>query len=109
MADYTHEYSNFPTTIYTLHNFLDLKDAPLNVASVVSDIKNLILQGSYNQAALKLEENKNILSQYLIDATFINTLDEELRNLEIYAKTKKQALYYTTEVPEGVSGDIWIG
>ena len=109
MADYTHEYSNFPTNIYTLHNFLDLKDAPTSVSMVVSEIKELILQGSYNQAALKLEENKNILSQYMIDATFINTLDEELRNLEIYTKTKKQALYYSTEEPEGVSGDIWIG
>ncbi len=109
MADYTHEYSNFPDTLYTLHNFLDLKDAPVNVASIVYEIKNLILMESYNQAALKLEENKNLLSQYFIDATFINTLDEELRNLEIYSKSKKQALYYTPEEPEGVSGDVWIG
>ena len=43
MADYTHEYSNFPETLYTLHNFLDLKDAPANVASIVYEIKERIV------------------------------------------------------------------
>ena len=95
MASMTHEYSRFPETLYSLHNFLDLKDAPTSVANVVTQIKNFILEKKYNQAAQLLEDNKNILAQYIIDAEYINSLDEELRNLEIYTKSKKQALYYT--------------
>lgn len=108
MASYTHEYSNFPNTVYTVRNFLDLKDAPTNVADVVTQIKDYIVKKNYSAAASALEENKNVLAQYMVDAAYINRLDEELRNLEIYTRTKKQALYYQTEKPDGVAGDVWI-
>lgn len=108
MAEYTHEYSDFPNTLYSLHNFLDLKDAPSNVANVVERIKNYTLNGQYSQAALLLEENKQALAQYLLDARYVNALDEELRNLEIYTKAKKQALYYSDSKPDAVIGDVWI-
>jgi len=107
-VDYTHEYSDFPNTVYSKHNFLDLKDAPSSVASIVTDIKTHIVNKRFAQAASLLEENKNILAQYMIDAKYFNTLDEELRNLEIYTKEKKQGLYYQTTKPAGVTGDVWI-
>lgn len=108
MASYTHEYSDFPNVMYSVHNFLDLKDAPSTVVTTVTTIKNYILNKNYAQAATLLEEQKSTLSKYMVDATYINTLDEELRNLEIYTKSKKQALYYQDTKPAGVSGDVWI-
>ena len=108
MASYTHEYSDFPNTVYSVHNFLDLKDAPVSIASVITQIKTYIVNKNYTAAATLLDEYKNQLSQYMIDAKYINTLDEELRNLEIYTKSQKQALYYQNEKPDGVAGDVWI-
>lgn len=109
MARYTNEYSNFPTTTYTRRNFSDLKDAPASVVTLVEQIKALMRGRDYTGAAAILEDNKSSLKKYLLDATYINTLDEELRNLEIYCKTKKQSIYYTTSEPDGVTGDVWLG
>lgn len=108
MASYTHEYSDFPNAVYSVHNFLDLKDAPTSVATIVTQIKTHIVNKQFAQAAALLEDNKNILAQYMVDAKYINTLDEELHNLEIYTKSKKQAIYYTENKPDGVAGDVWI-
>ncbi len=108
MASYTHEYSSFPTGLYTVNNFLDLKDAPNDVATLVMQIKDYILNGNFTMASSVLEENKDTLKRYIIDATYINKLDEELRNLEIYTRTKKQGLYYQASEPDCVLGDVWI-
>lgn len=108
MASYTHEYSNFPNSLYTVNNFLDLKAAPTNVVSIVAQIKSYLLNGNYAQAASVLAANQAILKRYIVDATYINKLDEELRNLEIYTRTKKQGLYYQTSEPDCVQGDVWI-
>lgn len=108
MASYTHEYSDFPNTLYAVRNFLDLKDAPVNVAEVVTQIKNYIVEKNFSAAATVLSNYKDTLAQYMVDAEYINKLDEELRNLEIYTRTKKQALYYQNDKPDGVAGDIWI-
>lgn len=108
MGTYTHEYSEFPNRMYSVHNFLDLKDAPQNVLDVVMQIKTHILNNEYSAAAELLNQYKSMLASYMVDATYLNTIDEELRNLEIYTKTKKQSLYYQEEKPAGVVGDIWI-
>lgn len=108
MASYTHEYSSFPTNLYTVNNFLDLKDAPSNVVALVQQIKDYLLNGNYNQASSVLASNKSTLKRYIVDAQYINKLDEELRNLEIYTRTKKQGLYYQTSKPDCVAGDVWI-
>lgn len=106
---YTSEYSKFPTQLYSKHNFSDMKDAPSSVVTLVENIKTYMKAKNYAQAAQILQDNKSALSKYLIDSTYINTLDEELRNLEIYCKIKKQSIYYTTTEPDGVNGDVWIG
>lgn len=108
MAAITHEYSDFPNSLYSLHNFRDLREAPASVAATISQIKSLLLNGNYNAAAVLLEENRNAVGQYMIDATFINHIEEEVRNIEIFARSKVQSLYYQTEEPEGVDGDVWI-
>ena len=109
MAKYTSEYSKFPTNLYTKRNFSDMKDAPSSVVTLVEQIKSYMRAKDYTSAAQILDDNKSALKKYLIDATYINTLDEELRNLEIYCKVKKQSIYYTTSEPDGVTGDVWIG
>lgn len=108
MAEMTHEYSNFPETLYSVHNFFDLDDAPINVASTIVQIKNLILNQNYQAASQLLWENKDVLSKYMIDARFINALEEEIRNLEIYTQTRVQGLFYQEREPDGVAGDVWI-
>ena len=108
MAEITHEYSNFPNQIFVRNNFLDLKDAPASVVYTVTQIKSLIANGNYSAAAKALDDNKNVLAQYMIDAKYINHMEEEIRNLEIYTKSKIQGLYYQLEEPDGVTGDVWI-
>ena len=108
MASYSHEYSNFPEQLYIRKKFLDLKDAPNNVATIITQIKNLMVNQNYQAAYEQLFENQNVLSQYMIDARYVNALEEELRNLEIYTRKKIQGLYYQEREPEGVTGDVWI-
>ena len=109
MASYTHEYSDFPNRLYSVNNFLDLKDAPSSVVDTVTSIKEYIAKGNYSQASALLERSKDVLASYLIDARYINTLDEELRNLEIFTRSSKQALFYQNDEPDGVLGDVWLG
>ena len=108
MADYTHEYSAFPDVFYSVNNFLDLKDATANVVSLVMSIKDALANGNYMYASTILTNNAAVLKKYIIDAEYINRLDEELRNLEIYTKGKKQGLYYQATEPNCVQGDVWI-
>lgn len=109
MAHYTYEYSNFPSNVYARHSFRDLKDAPTSVVTLVEQIKGYMRDGDYTNAALILQANQVALAPYLIDAEYVNRLDEELRNLEIYCKQKKQSYYYSDEEPNGVLGDVWVG
>ena len=108
MAQYTNEYSRFPETLYQLHNFLDLKDAPDSINALVNQIKRLNMSGDYAAASAMLYDSRTVLAPYFIDADVVNGLEEELRNLEIYAKTQKQTLWYQSTEPIGVNGDVWI-
>ncbi len=105
---YTHEYSAFPYSLYTVNQFLDLKDAPANVVALVEDIKDALANGAYSRASTLLTNNATVLKRYIVDAQYINKLDEELRNLEIYTRAKKQGLYYQSTHPSCVQGDVWI-
>ena len=94
---------------------------PVSISSALSDriavpsfspftrqIVPQLPQDFTSATASLLEDNKNVLAQYMVDAAYINKLDEELRNLEIYTKSKKQAVYYQSDKPDGVTGDVWI-
>jgi hypothetical protein len=108
MAEYTHEYSQFPSQILELHNFKDVDDS---VASLVNQIKNLQSAGNYAKASELVEANADTLKPYVLSMEYLNMIDEELRNVEIYAKSKKQSVYYQESEPtENVSQyDVWIG
>lgn len=108
MSSYTNEYSNFPDEILTRHEFLDADDS---IASIIEQIKTLKAAGSYSQAATYIENHKDELGQYVLGNEYLNTIDEETRNVEIYAKAKKQQIYYTDSEPDDdpYIGDVWLG
>ncbi len=106
MAYYTHEYSKFPYKIMELHKF---KDADDSIASIVNQIKILQSQGKYDKANEVIQSMKETLGQYCFGSDYINWLDEEMRNLEIYARSQ-QSIYYCEEIPEYANVfDVWIG
>lgn len=108
MTAMTHEYSDFPNRVYALHNFENVASAPNDVIQIITNIKSLVAEGSFSAAVALLENNKSILSPYWIDAEIINAIEEEIRNLEIYAKSQKQAYYYQDDEPDAIEGDVWI-
>ena len=81
MADYTHEFSNFPDEILTRHNFKDVDDS---VASIVNQIKELQANGEYDRAAQYIDMNKDTLGPYVLGSEYLNTIDEETRNGETF-------------------------
>lgn len=109
MAIMTHEFSHFPERIYDLHNFLNVANAPSNTIDIIVQIKSYVASGYYSEAEKLLEDNKKTLEQYWVDADTFNAIEEEIRNLEIYAKSTHQAYYYQDDMPDAVKGDVWIG
>lgn len=106
MAEFTHEYSQFPNKVMEVRNFRDADDT---IASVINQIKSLQSQGLYNQAQRIVEQNKDVLGSYIVDTEYLNTLDEETRNLQIYSKMVQQSIYIQDEEPEAMLNDVWIG
>jgi hypothetical protein len=106
MASYTNEYSRFPDKIMERHYF---KDVDNSISSLVNQVKTLQSQGKYDKVNEILKNNTANLSQYILSAEYINAIDEEIRNLQIYAKNKKQSIFLTDDEPEdAVLGDVWI-
>ncbi len=101
--------TSFPSTMYSARNFKDLKDAPDSVVEIVNQIRTHLAQGEYTQASDLLETNKTTLSRYLVDAEYVNKLNEEIRSVETYVKDNKTGLFYSEEEPDAMVGDIWIG
>lgn len=91
----------------TRHSFEDADDT---IASIINQIKTLQEEGEYSKAAAYIEANKSTLGQYVLGAEYLNTIDEETRNIEIYAMAKKQQIYYQDDEPDGYSSiqDVWL-
>ncbi len=107
LASYTNEYSRLPEQIMERHYFKDIDNT---IADLINQIKTLQAQGQYDRVNAIIKENKENLAQYVIGSDYINAIDEEIRNLEIYAKSKKQSIYYEESEPEyAVHSDVWIG
>lgn len=108
MATMTHEFSRFPEQTYALHNFLNVVNAPDSTLDIIVKIKSYVASGLYSEAETLLEDNKETLAQYWVDADVINAIEEEIRNLEIYTRSTHQAYYYQDEEPDATEGDVWI-
>lgn len=106
MAGMTHEYSKFPEQVMELHNF---KDADDSIASIINQIKNLQSQGLYDQAQRIVEQNGDTLKRYVLSTEYLNAIDEETRNVQIYAKTVSQSIFIQNDEPEALLNDVWIG
>ena len=106
--NYTNEYSKLPFEIMERHYFKDVDDS---VAPLIEKIKYLQSEGKYNKVN-EIIKNRPDLAQYCFGSDYINAIDEETRNLEIYAKSKKQSIYYQSEEPsDDISdiSDVWVG
>ena len=94
MAVYSDEFSNFPSQEITRHNFKNVDD---NIASIINQINQLRSLGLYNQASRVIENNKDILGQYIVDANTFRTWEEEIYNAQIYAKKQKQIIFFDSD------------
>lgn len=107
MATYTNQYSNFPNELYSLHEF---KDADNTVSADINIIKNYMKSGNYRAAQEYMATHKSTLEKYTLSAEIINMIEEELRNIEIYAWSKKQAVFFMDDAPPNAEiNDVWIG
>ena len=106
MAVYENEFSNFPAKMITKHNFKNIDDS---IASLINQINRLRSQGLYSQAARIIQNNRTVLSQYIIDAATFRTWEEEIYNTQKYAKKNQQIVFIVDEEPDCFEEDIWIG
>lgn len=108
MSKYQNEYSNFPSKKIIKHNFLDVTD---EVASIINQINTLRSHGQYVQASQLLQTNKDILSQYIVDAEIFRTWEDEIYNAQKYAKQVQQSIYFeeNEDDVDALEGDVWIG
>ena len=105
-STYETEFSNFPYQKITLHNFKNVDD---KIASVINEVNNLRVQGLYNQAQRILDNNKDVLGQYIFDMETLRTIEEEIFNTQRYAKQQQQSVYFEEEEPDCIEGDVWVG
>lgn len=106
MAGFSNEFSNFPSQKITRHNYKNIDD---NISSVINQINSLRSQGLYNQASRIIENNKDVLSQYVVDAINFRTWEEEIYNAQTYAKQVQQSVIFDKNEPDCMVGDVWIG
>lgn len=108
MPRYTHEFAQFPNKLLTPHNYKDVTD---EIVADIIKIKNYISSGDYASALNYLNEDPS-LRQYLMTAEDMNFIDEETRNVEIYAKNVQQQIFYNDPEDDVLTvcseGDIWI-
>jgi len=105
MAEYTHEYSNFPTELITMKEYKDIND---EIASVVAQIEAAKASGDY-ATAVELINSHPELGDYNFSASDVNRMIEEIRNTQIYATQITKAITYGDDNFAGDVGDIWIG
>lgn len=107
MAQYEKEFTNFPQKLITLHNYKNVDDS---IAVLINQINTFRSQGLYAQAAQIEQNNKELLSPYIIDAVTFRVLEEEIYNTQKYAKQQQQSVFFEDEEPDYCEEeDIWLG
>ncbi len=107
MATYETEYSQFPQELIALHNF---KNIDQTIVNLINNINSYRSRGEYAEAASLIDNNKELLSQYIVDATTFRTWEEEIYNAQKYAKQAQQVIYFDDEEPEYcIEEDVWLG
>ncbi|MCI9315696.1 MAG: hypothetical protein HFI57_12080 [Lachnospiraceae bacterium] len=107
VSQYENEFSAFPSQLITRHNFKNVDD---EASTMINHINSLRSQGSYLEAAQYIDQKKNVLSQYIVDAVTFRTWEEEIYNTQKYAKQAQQAVYFEDEEPDYcLEDDVWLG
>lgn len=107
MPEYENEFSQFPKRKIIKHNFRNIDDS---IAPIVNQVNSLCSQGLYGQASRIIDNNKDTLAQYIVDAITFRTIEEEIWNTQKYAKQVQQLVFLDEEEPdECQEGDVWIG
>lgn len=104
MAKKTNEWTAVWQYLAT-HN---LKDITSDIADKVNNVKSLMTQGKYGEAARLVDEYN--IKEYIMSSDYVNAIDEKTRNLEIDFKEKSQCIFYTDTEPDFETEDnVWIG
>lgn len=106
MIEYENEFSRFPVEKITKHNFKNIDDT---IAPLINKINSLRAQGYFGEATSIIQENKDTLSQCIVDAVTFRTWEEEIYNAQKYAKQQQQSIYFELQEPDCIKGDVWIG
>ena len=108
MAEYSREFSSFPSKKITRHDFKNVDD---NIAGTINQIITLRSQKLYNQASRIVQDNFDILSHYIVDAIAFRTWEEEIYNTQKYARQVQQSIYFdeSEEDFDGIEEDVWLG
>lgn len=111
MPKYTYQAgAHWPKSLLDL---TDYRDADNTVGILIAQIKSYQEAGDFDAAQELIRQNYDTLKHYTFSSGSINKYIEELRNLEIYTKSKKQQIFYepTEEVASiyAVLQDVWIG
>lgn len=112
MATYTHEYSDFPNRILERTTFKNVTDT---LASTINTIKSLQAAGKYQDADALILANKDSLKECVLTMDYLNLLDEETRNIEVFLTNLNsetplaQCVFYQKVEPTNVKrGDVWL-
>lgn len=108
MAEYSREFSSFPSKKITKHDFKNVDD---NIAPIINQINNLRSQNLYNQAARIVKDNFDVLSHYIVDAITFRTWEEEIYNTQKYTRQIQQSIFFDEDEEDfdGIEGDVWVG
>lgn len=121
--NYEREYSNFPNSNITLHEFKNVDDSAITytldgvtVATTIVALVNQIqtLQASSitsdkTKCAALINANKSTLTHYIADAETFNTWEQEIYNSQLYAKSVLQSVHFGVDEPDCQLEDVWIG
>ena len=111
MPKYTYQAgAHWPLSLIDLTNY---KDADNTVGELIAQIKAYQEAGDFDAAQAIITEHAAELKPYALDAAAINKYVEEIRNLEIYTKSKKQQVFYSPTEEEASCyvdiNDVWLG
>lgn len=111
MPKYTYQAgAHWPLSLIDLTHY---KDADNTVGELIAQIKAYQEAGDFDAAQAIITEHAAELKPYAFDSAAINKYVEEIRNLEIYTKSKKQQVFYAPTEEEAsnfvILNDVWIG
>ena len=99
MADYSRKFgSQFPETVMGLKEYKDIGEASESVQRLAQNYYAFMENGDFASAATLLEENWVDLEKYYIGMDFLNNLEEEIYNTQVFAQ-KNNAFIMDTEEP----------